>query len=522
MLRRMLAQASRAVSLNRELVDRLNVFPVPDGDTGTNMSLTLKKMEAALSEPADTPRELARKAARNALMGARGNSGVILSQILRGLAEGLEAGAEITPLQLANSFVHAADCAYQAVIKPVEGTILTVAKDAGTAAMIQATQPGSTVESVLDAAVGQARVTLARTPQLLDKLRQAGVVDAGGQGFVNFLEGMRAALLGEALPEHVEIKAAAEAEAPLDLPFLYCTEVNIIASHDVIPRLRGALEIDTDSLMVVGDDDLVHIHVHTNDPGMVLSHVVKFGELAGVKVDNMRIQHSEKIHELREEDSENISVVAVTAGGGMKRIFSSLVGSIRFVEGGQSMNPSTEELLRAVDASPASDVILLPNNPNIILAASKVRDLTKKKIHVIPSTTMPHGLAALVEFDPERQVGELVPAMKRMAGSVSVAEITRAVRDASVAGVEVKKGDAIAILDDEIVAADDDHREVLEAAVKEMAGRDAELITLYSGEGISENEAEETRAALEQKFQGVEFELHHGGQPHYIFLVSGE
>ncbi|MFH1537697.1 MAG: DAK2 domain-containing protein [bacterium] len=520
-LRMMFIHASRTVSLNRELVDRLNVFPVPDGDTGTNMSLTLKKMEEALGEPAETPGELARKAARNALMGARGNSGVILSQILRGLAEELGPGPQVGPAQFAHSLVHAADCAYQAVIKPVEGTILTVAKDAAAAAMIRATEDRPSIKSVLDAAISQARVTLAHTPQMLDKLKQAGVVDAGGQGFVNFLEGMRAGLLGETIAEPVvESLEKAAAETLLKLPFLYCTEVNIIASDSVIPGLRGALEKGTDSLMVVGNNDMVHVHVHTNDPGMVLSHAVKFGELADVKVDNMRLQHNERIREVIE--GAKVAVVAVVAGEGMKSIFSSLSDAVVFVEGGQSMNPSTEEILNAVKASRADEIIILPNNPNIILSASKVKELTDKKIHVVPTKTMPHGLSALVEFDPDRPADESVQAMKRMADSISVAEITTAVRDAFMDGVEVRKGQAIAILDGKLLAAEDGYRKTLEATIENMIEKNAELVTLYSGEGISDDEAEEVRGSLGEKFPDVEFELHNGGQPHYMFLVSGE
>lgn len=523
-LRRMYLNASRNVALNRDLIDRMNVFPVPDGDTGTNMTLTLKKMEASLAEPSASPSELARKAARAALMGARGNSGVILSQILRGFADGLEPGDRVTPMQLAHALANGADCAYQAVIKPVEGTILTVAKDASTAALIRASEGGAGAADVLDAAVRQAGITLAKTPQLLDKLRQAGVVDSGGQGLVCFLQGFRSALLGEApaavLAEQVEARPEiAEAE---ELKYQYCTEINLIAAQSALPKLRRLLEIDTDSLLVVGDDDMIHVHVHTNDPGSVLSHAVKFGELADVKVDNMRIQHNERIHELIEETPEKISVVAVVSGDGMKDIYSSLVKTVHIVEGGQSMNPSAEELLHAVNAARARDVVLLPNNPNIMLAASKVKDLTSKRVHVVPTATAAHGVAALVEFDPEKPVDTLVKSMKKTAVGISVAEITRAVRDSRAGGVEIKKGDVIVIFNEKITAAVGSVEDALRHTVEKMSGAGAEVVTLYSGAEISGEEAAALAEKLRAAFSGIEIELHPGGQPLYPFIVSGE
>ena len=516
----MLRNGAQRVALHREMVDRMNVFPVPDGDTGTNMSFTLQKMESMLMPDAVSPRELAMGAARGALLGARGNSGVILSQILRGLAEGLESSKEVSGVEFAYALVAGADCAYQAVIKPVEGTILTVAKDAATSAMMRAVEPEATFEEILDSAVRQARITLARTPQMLDKLRQAGVVDAGGQGFVFFLDGMLSAILGEALPEKEAIKTAPVAEVE-KLPFLYCTELTLASPAANIPRLRTGLEVDSDSLLVVGGEDLVRVHVHTNDPGAVISFALDFGELMDVKIDNMRRQHNERIKDFPEEKSDKVSVVAVVAGEGMKKLFASL-GAAGFVDGGQSMNPSMEQILRAVEAVPGTQVILLPNNPNILLTAAKVGEISSKEVHVVPTKTMVHGVAAMVDFEPAGAVADTLKMMNEAASSAIAAEVTRAVRDSRAGGLNIGKGDVIAIIGEEIVAAALNINQVMEKVVEFMAGRSVELVTLYSGEGMELTEAENILKFLSEKFTNTDFELHEGGQPHYLFLVSGE
>jgi len=526
-LRDMFLGGARRLCENSREIDDLNVFPVPDGDTGKNMCDTLLKMEEELGGGFGTPAEAARAAARGALFGARGNSGVILSQLLKGFADGIEDGVRaVDAIMLANALVEAADSAYQAVIKPVEGTILTVIKEASTAAALSVSGPDTPPADVLDAALVQAKLTLARTPDMLEKLRQAGVVDAGGKGAAYFLEGMLLVLQGELEVGPARVREEREAAAP-ELEYRYCTEAVIAAPPEFARELKDELEGDSDSLIVVGGDGVVKLHVHTNNPGIVLSLAQQGGELVDIKVDNMGRQHRELSRYAAEggqfdSDGEpgGLSVVAVVDGDGFREIFRSM-GVESFVRGGQSMNPSTQEIVQAIQQAGSREVAVLPNNPNVTLAAGKAAEMVDKKVYVIPTRNIPQGFAAMIEFDHDGTPQQRVEKMTEAAGEVSVAEITRAVRDSSADGIEIHEGDFISILDGKIALSAGSVEEALEKTVGVMVENDCEIITVFGGQPAGDG-WEKTVEKLEQAFPDIEFESHFGGQPNYDYIVSGE
>ena len=530
----MLVGGARNVARNKDALNRMNVFPVPDGDTGTNLAMTLDRMEQALGDGEhDTPGTLADAAAQGALLGARGNSGVIMSQILRGFADGLDSAPDLDPMALAHAMVSASDRAYQAVIRPVEGTILTVIKDAAGAAVMRSMDEGVSVRQVLNAALTQARETLARTPEMLKKLRQAGVVDAGGQGLVYFFEGMLKALLGEILTV-ARTTAAAPLEAvahPQQLDFKYCTEVSFKAPPGALDATRVALQHDTDSLMVVGAGDMVKVHVHTNRPDTVLAQALEHGELLEVKVDNMALQHNEvmKLAAAPDEDEPEAhaqpqaraAVVAVSNGPGLSRIFKSF-GALAIVAGGQSMNPSTEDFLNAIESLPEPEIILLPNNGNIILAAERAAEMCGRPARVVPTKTVPQGFAAMLSYDKQTPVEELAGQMAEDMTAVITAEVTHAVRDSSVNDLDIREGDCIAVVDGDVREAAPDIAGALESVLEIFADNDVELVTFYWGDDLPDDEARALVEQASQKFPDFDYELHHGGQPLYDFIISGE
>ncbi len=527
-----------------EAINALNVFPVPDGDTGKNMLLTmraaLEAVHAADAEGVSGTSALAARLARGAMLGSRGNSGVILSQILRGFVRGLGDAVTIDGAALATAFREAATTAYRAVQQPVEGTMLTVIRVAAEAAA-EAHGAGGALGAVLDAALAGARRALARTPELLPRLREAGVVDAGGQGIVILLEGASLRAHGEALTASAGVEAAGVSgqfaeflDAHSAEEVGYCTNV-MIEPRDGQPlefaTIRERLLALGESGVVVGDEELIKIHIHTEDPGAILTEAVRWGELGQIRIDNMT-QQVETVNAGVRANTAPASasaaaealgpqIVAVASGAGLVEVLRGL-GAAGIVSGGQTMNPSTEELLRAVEALPGDEVILLPNNGNVILTARQVADLTPKRIAVVPTRSVPQGIAALAALNFDAPLAANVAAMTEAAEAIHSAEVTHAVRSATIDGVAVTAGQTIGLIDGKLVYAGDALDEVLLALLARTAADTAELITLYRGADVSEEEGGTMVESLAMRYPDVAFELVDGGQPHYDYLMSVE
>ncbi|HHW14207.1 MAG TPA: DAK2 domain-containing protein [Firmicutes bacterium] len=560
-LRAMIQAAASWLDVNKESVDALNVFPVPDGDTGTNMYLTL---QAAVREVEklrdDSASRVAEAAAQGSLMGARGNSGVILSQFFRGFAKAISGRETIDAAWLARGFHGAVRQAYQAVMRPVEGTVLTVAREAARAAS-DAARTNSDLLVVLEATLVQARRTLALTPTMLPVLREARVVDAGGKGLVVALEGAIRALQGGqvadwervAQEEHEEERrtkgrstgalALAPEEAAEALRYKYCTEFVLKGEARLnLERIKRDLGPHGDSMLVVGDAKVAKIHIHTNRPGFVLEYAVKLGDLVEIQINNMAEQNRQLVEEGRApgnvttadqgapaeppspattQPPKPIGVVAVVVGDGLEEVFRSL-GADAVVRGGQSMNPSTEQILAAVEATNAEAVMILPNNSNVILTAGQVKDLTKKRVAVLTTKTLPQGIAALLAFDAGRSLEENVRGMSEAAGTVKTGEVTYAVRRTKFNGVEVEEKDFIGLFDDQIKAAGKSLPEVAEALIREMVGENSEIITVYRGADVEEEEAFRLAERIRALYPDCEVEVHYGGQPLYYYLISVE
>ena len=516
-------------------INAINVFPVPDGDTGTNMFLTVRSVIEEADRVSDSSVSAVAKAmAQGALMGARGNSGVILSQFFRGLAKGLDEKEHITGADWAIALDEASRAAYRGLSQPVEGTMLTVLKDASRAAGEAARAAPDNLTKVTEAAVEAARDSVARTPLLLDVLREAGVVDAGGQGVYVLLEGTLRYLEGKVeemkyrRPQLVaaELPVAAKA-APLvaetEEPYGYCTNF-LLEGRKLNPdKIRKKMESKGQSVVVVGDETTIRVHIHTYDPGDIIRYATSLGALHQLQVQNMDDQHVGFIEMQKERlPSLEIGVVAVAAGSGMREVFRSL-GAAAIVPGGQTMNPSVQEILQAVDSVPPQKIILLPNNKNIILAASQVHSLTSKEIAVIPSRTMPQGIAALIAFNYEGGIEENVQAMEEAVATVKTVEITEAARSTQLQGLKIKKGQAIAIVDDEnLVAAGDNTAEVLFEALDKAGIESAEVVTVYYGADIEAAQAEQVVQKIRDKYPEKQVEMVSGGQPHYRYIVSLE
>ena len=533
-LRELFAAATAWLERNVLQVNAVNVFPVPDGDTGTNMYLTMRAtMEEA--ERCEDPAAGAVLAAMShgALMGARGNSGVILSQIIGGLARGVDGATDVTPKGLAAGLEQASAAAYRAVTKPAEGTILTVIREVSEA--VTAANGNGDLDSLLETAVSTAKSSVEKTPSLLPVLREAGVVDAGGLGLSVLLEGMLHHIRGE------PIETTAEAAEPVEQDWLastgarhqtegslygYCTELLIGGRELDLEEIRGRVMGLGDSVIVVGDPQLVRVHLHTDDPGAALSLGTGAGQLVQVKVDNIRKQ-AERFVEMHEEmrgdsaEAPPLSTVAVVAGEGMARVFRS-VGCTRVVSGGPTMNPSTREIVDAVEACPADDVAVLPNDKNIILAAQQARKLTKKRLHVVGTRSMPQGIAALLVVSPGEDVKTVVEAMEDACGAVRTIEITRAVRRTSIGGVRVNEGDVIAIVDDQLQLAAPSAEEAVVGALESLPQADESLATLYYGAETTAAAAEELARNIRERFSSYEVEVVFGGQPNYDYIVSVE
>ncbi|MGC8947182.1 MAG: DAK2 domain-containing protein [Anaerolineae bacterium] len=521
---------------HQEEINALNVFPVPDGDTGTNMVLT---MQSAWEEVAGVDEnnvgKVAHRVAHGALMGARGNSGVILSQIWRGMARHLDNKEWLTASDLAAALEEGVRTAYKGVIRPVEGTILTVAREAAEEAMLAAGRT-TDLSVVLERAVRRAWDALARTPDLLPVLAEAGVVDAGGQGLCVILEGMMRALRGEVMGEPAAAAAvvgpAFAAEAVPEEEYGYDVQFLIVGQNLDVEAIRRDIDAMGTSTLVVGDSETVKVHVHVPDPGVPLSYAVRLGSLRDVVVEDMQAQYREFVR-AREQarpapaltvagaPPRKVGVVAVVSGDGLEKVFLSL-GASAIVPGGQTMNPSTEEILRGVESLPTPKVVILPNNPNIILAARQAQELSQKEVAVVPTRSIPQGVAALLAFNHQADLEENAKAMARAAQDVHTGEVTTATRDAQLNGMTVRQGQIIGLQDDQLVISGETVDEVVEALLEKMDVADREIVTLYYGAGVRQEEAEALVARLQEKYPDQNFEVVYGGQPHYFYILSAE
>jgi uncharacterized protein len=519
------------LSANHEEVNRLNVFPVPDGDTGTNMLLTLQSAVEDIKESnAAEVSKIAKLASHGSLMGARGNSGVILSQIFRGFARAVEGKSSLTPAELATAFEEAANAAYRAVNKPTEGTILTVAREAGRAAAAAASSPDATVRKVIAAAAYGARAAVLKTPSQLQILREAGVVDAGGFGLQIILEGMlktveetESSPSGLAVPRPAAPVASQVAVALPEGGWGYCTEFLIEGSALDLERIKNQIEALGNSVLVVGEPELVKVHVHTDDPTRVITLAGGYGKVLKLNVGDMSTQHKRILESeaSRVPRPNAVGLVAVVAGYGLVDIFRGL-GVDAIVEGGQTMNPSTQDMLTAIESVPYDEVILLPNNRNVILAAKQVRGLTKKNVHVLETHSVPQGVAAVVAFRGDRSGAENLDAMRSEADRIQTIEVTHAVRDTRSNGLKVKKGDVIGLINDKLEFAGSDYGEVVNKALSKLGPGSYELVTVYRGKDASDDELAKLEAEIRSTHPGLEVEVQQGGQQHYPFILSVE
>lgn len=530
-LRRMLLAGATTLGMHIQEVNSLNVFPVPDGDTGTNMNLTVESASRELNKQGtDSVPMVAEAIATGSLMGARGNSGVILSQLFRGFAKRLGTEIEVTPQVFAEALQEGVATAYKAVIKPVEGTILTVAKYSARAAL-KAARDAADLNTVLASALEEARATLKRTPDMLPVLKQAGVVDAGGKGLCYIYEGWLAYLEGRAADtafQPIEAMPVQPEVGQGELEYLYCTEFIVTGEQLDEQLFRNRLRDSGDSLLVVGTSGLIKVHIHTNNPGDVLAFALEQGkELQDIKIENMRLQHTEvrgvpaEKAEPAAETKQN-GVIAVASGAGLEEIFKSMGVDVVIV-GGQTMNPSTEDFVTAIEELKAEQAVILPNNSNIILAATQASELTDKPTAVIPTKTIPQGLAALLHFDPEEEdLAKMAAAMEQGSKQVKSGQVTFAVRDSVFDGKPIAEGNILGIADGTIKVVGADVREAVLALVDNMLETDAEIVTLFYGEDVKREEAQEIANILCERYPEHEVELHPGGQPLYYYIIAVE
>lgn len=533
LFRKALRGASGLLEANKDEVNALNVFPVPDGDTGTNMSLTIKSaIKEGLNEKSDDTYLVALAMSKGSLMGARGNSGVILSQLCRGFANGLKGKDYIDVEALAEAFKQASDMAYQAVMKPIEGTILTVARECGDYAK-RLSRKEKDVIKFLELVIEHGNKTVEATMDMLPVLKQAGVVDAGGKGLMYIITGAYYGLTGiedyeevedmESLHGLVDSQGDREHIDTDDIVYGYCTEFMINTDYDDVISLREDLSVDADSLMVVAGDGIIKVHIHTNNPGMVLEKALELGELSDIKIDNMRYQHEEVLlkDELKKQELKKFGFVSVSKGKGIDDLFEELKVD-KLISGGQTMNPSTEDILKAVESVNAETVFILPNNKNIILAAEQTIDLTNKKVIVVPTKSIPEGVASLMTFDAAEDADTNLANMKDYIEEVKTGEVTFAVRDTEINKRKIKKDDIIGISKGDIVASGKSIETTSLELIESMVDEDSSIISLFYGEDINEEDAESLAEILEEKYSDIDIELIYGGQPLYYYLISLE
>jgi hypothetical protein len=532
----------------KEWINELNVFPVPDGDTGTNMTLTITAAAAEVSNLSDMNMEtLAKCISSGSLRGARGNSGVILSQLLRGFTKGIKDKKELDVLDLANAMQKAVETAYKAVMKPKEGTILTVAKGAAQKAADLVDEVDD-IEEFCRLVIEEADLVLSKTPEMLPVLKEAGVVDSGGQGLLEVMKGAYDALLGKevdyssftAPKKEAAVKISEQTQA--DIKFGYCTEFIIMIEkpYDEKTELdfKAFLESIGDSIVVVSDDDIVKVHVHTNDPGLAIQRALTYGSLSRMKIDNMRLEHEEKLikdasriaeaqkeeakAKAAEEPRKEIGFISVSIGAGVGEIFKGL-GVDYLIEGGQTMNPSTDDMLKAIDQVNADTIFILPNNKNIVLAANQASYLAEgKKIIVIPTKTVPQGITAMINYIPEESAEENRTRMMAEIQNVKTGQVTYAVRDTKIDDKEIHQGDYMGIGDDGILAVGKDMSETTKNMMSELVDDSSEIICIYYGEDVTEEQAQTLGDEIQELYPDTEVEVHSGGQPIYYYVISVE
>ena len=531
--RDMFVSGANNLQNNKDLVDKLNVFPVPDGDTGTNMSLTISYAIKELAKVQnDNVTDIGKALSKGSLMGARGNSGVILSQIIRGIAKSVEGKENLNVIDLANAFKNGSDTAYKAVIKPIEGTILTVVRESGEYAENIAQEDMDMIE-FLELVVEKANESLNKTPELLKALKEAGVVDSGGKGLVLIYEGMLSSLKGNNI-ELVEGGISSDTNVSVeqnisteDIKYQYCTEFILETNKVDDLTVRERFMKYGDSLAVVGDEGVIKVHVHTNDPGLAIQEALSYGQLLTIKVENMKLQHEKKVlkeaaqtEEVHVEEKE-YGFIATSMGDGLAQIFRDF-GVDHIIEGGQTMNPSTEDFMKAIEKLNAKNIIILPNNSNIIMAANQAKELSDKNIVVIPTKNVPQAFAALVTFDGDADIAENEANMMEALSTVKSGQVTYAVRDTVINDVEVKEGNIIGIAEGKLLSAGDKVDEITTDLIEKLVDEDSAIITLFYGEDTSKEDAQALRDALEENFEDVDVELHYGGQPLYYYLISVE
>ena len=544
-LSRMFLAGAKNLEAKKEWINELNVFPVPDGDTGTNMTMTIMAAAAEVGSLGDTDMEsLAKAISSGSLRGARGNSGVILSQLLRGFTKSVKTKEELDAKAIAAAMEKGVETAYKAVMKPKEGTILTVAREAAAKA-VELAETAEDLDTFFQAVIAHAEETLAKTPEMLPVLKEAGVVDSGGQGLLEVYHGAYDGFLGKEIDytQFGEAKGPAVtkigAQAEADIKFGYCTEFIILLdkpmAEETEHEFKKFLMSLGDSIVLVADDEIVKVHVHTNHPGQAIEKALTFGALSRMKIDNMREEHQEKLikdaEKLAKEQEEKeaaaqppkeVGFISVSVGNGMTEIFKEL-GVDYLIEGGQTMNPSTEDMLNAIARVNAKTIYIFPNNKNIILAANQARDLTEdKEIVVVPTKTIPQGITAMISYVPEKNSAENTEAMLQAIERVKTGQVTYAVRDTRIDDKEIHEGDIMGIGDHGILAVGKDRLEVTKETVAEMVDDESEVISIYYGADIEEVEAEELAAAIEEEYPDCDVELNAGGQPIYYYVISVE
>ncbi|GER70405.1 phosphatase [Weizmannia acidilactici] len=547
----MIIQGANHLAANAKTVDALNVFPVPDGDTGTNMNLTMtsgaKEVQKNVQEHIGA---LSAAFAKGLLMGARGNSGVILSQLFRGFSKSIEAKASISAIEFAEAFQAGIKSAFKAIMKPVEGTILTVAREAAKKG-VQVAKTEKDIAAVMEEILDEAKKTLSRTPEMLPVLKEVGVVDSGGQGLVFIYEGFLAELKGEELPDtpsaipsmdelvsaehHKHVQDFMNTE---DIKYGYCTEIMVRLDRSIPAgkafsedRFRQDLSHLGDSLLVISDDDIVKVHVHTERPGDVLNYGQQYGSLIKLKVDNMREQHSAIVGETQhtlvsgkkevKKEKQAYGVITVAMGDGIAEMFKS-IGADVVIEGGQTMNPSTEDILKAIEEANAEQIIILPNNKNVVMASEQAAELAEAKVVVVPSKTVPQGMAALLAFNPSQPLEKNMQAMEEALGRVKSGQVTYAVRDTNIDGISIKKDDYMGIFEGKIVKTSPALLEASKQLLGQMIGEEDEIVTVIYGKDVASSQVDELVSYIESRYPDVEIEVHDGRQQLYSFIFAVE
>lgn len=534
----MMSNAALKLESQSDYVNSLNVFPVPDGDTGTNMSMTFRAAVKEI-EGLDSTNigEVSKKLAKGALMGARGNSGVILSQILRGISKGLENKSEVTAEEFAVAIQEGSKAAYKAVMRPTEGTILTIIRAAGETATAANVED---ITKLMEIVCTESKIMLDKTPEMLPALKKAKVVDSGGMGLLILLQGMHEALQNDLKVEVPQVKAAAQGAQVSnslsleDIKFGYCTEFIILGDASKANDFRSSIESLGDSVVVVGYEDVIKVHIHTNDPGNVLSKAVAIGELSKIKIDNMREEHREMMAEGGFQQATEASVaveevaeskkygfISVAMGDGITNIFKDL-GVDHVIEGGQTMNPSTQDMLEAIDKINAEHIFILPNNKNIIMAANQAAEISDKDIRVIPTKTIPQGITCVTMFNPEAEVDENAEELNSVIEMVKTASVTYAVRDTEMDGIEIKEGNILGLIEGKIKEVGENPYEVAKALLENLVDEDSELITIFQGKDCDQEKVDNFVSEMEDKYEDLDVQCYNGEQPLYYFIMSVE